>query len=230
MTTGSLGIGILVGLLLAMIAILAYLLKRNRSGGRMSIHATVEHMKSIGQLSVFKVVTKEIVTETDHTFGEFGNKYLSWVLSRKKMAMIFEFEIDFRYDLRRPEFEILGADQGSFIIKMPPCFYEVHIRDIRFYDEQKSKFLPWLLPDLLNGFLGPGFTEEDKNRLVAAARHHAQAQAEELVRSLESEVQNSAKATLQSISRAFGASFVAFDFNTEKPEAVAIAVSDQAVS
>jgi len=222
--------GIMLGLLGAVVVLLTILLLKRRPARRMSIHATVEHMKSIGQLSVFKVVTKEIVTETDHTFGEFGSKYLGWVLSRKKMAMIFEFEIDFRYDLRRPEFEILGADQGSFIIRMPPCFYEVHIRDIRFYDEQKSKFLPWLLPDLLNGFLGPGFTEEDKNRLVAAARAHAQAQAEDLVRSLESEVQNSAKSTLQSISRAFGASFVAFDFNTEKPEAVSIAVSDQAVS
>ena len=230
MTLSTLATGTVLGLLLAVVLVLAFLLSRRKSSRRLSIHATLEHMKSIGQLSVFKVVTKEIVTETDHTFGEFGSRYLGWVLSRKKMAMIFEFEIDFRYDLRRPEFEILGADQGSFIIKMPPCFYEVHIRDIRFYDEQKSKFLPWLLPDLLNGFLGPGFTEDDKNRLVAAARDHAQAQAEELVRSLESEVQNSAKSTLQSISRAFGATFVAFDFRAEKPEAGAIAVSAQAVS
>ncbi len=230
MIISTLMVGLTVGLLLALLIITVILLLRRKPARRMSIHATVEHMKSIGQLSVFKVVTKEIVTETDHSFGEFGSKYLSWALSRKKMAMIFEFEIDFRYDLRRPEFEIIGADQGSFIIKMPPCFYEVHIRDIRFYDEQKSKFLPWLLPDLLNGFLGPGFTEEDKNRLVAAARTHAQSQAEELVRSLESEVQNSAKATLQSISRAFGASFVAFDFDTDKPEAVAVEVSSQAVS
>lgn len=230
MIISSLTTGIVAGLMLALLIAAVILLLRHRPARRMSIHATVEHMKSIGQLSVFKVVTKEIVTETDHSFGEFGSKYLSWALSRKKMAMIFEFEIDFRYDLRRPEFEIIGADQGSFIIKMPPCFYEVHIRDIRFYDEQKSKFLPWLLPDLLNGFLGPGFTEEDKNRLVAAARTHAQSQAEELVQSLESEVQNSAKATLQSISRAFGASFVAFDFDTDKPEAVAVEVSSQAVS
>ncbi len=230
MIVSTLMVGLMTGLVLALLVATVILLLRRKPGRRMSIHATVEHMKSIGQLSVFKVVTKEIVTETDHSFGEFGSKYLSWALSRKKMAMIFEFEIDFRYDLRRPEFEIIGADQGSFIIKMPPCFYEVHIRDIRFYDEQKSKFLPWLLPDLLNGFLGPGFTEEDKNRLVAAARTHAQSQAEELVRSLESEVQNSAKATLQSISRAFGASFVAFDFDTDKPEAVAVEVSSQAVS
>lgn len=230
MILSTLMTGMVVGLLVALLIAAVILLLRRRPARRMSIHATVEHMKSIGQLSVFKVVTKEIVTETDHSFGEFGSKYLSWALSRKKMAMIFEFEIDFRYDLRRPEFEIIGADQGSFIIKMPPCFYGVHIRDIRFYDEQKSKFLPWLLPDLLNGFLGPGFTEEDKNRLVAAARTHAQSQAEELVQSLESEVQNSAKATLQSISRAFGASFVAFDFDTDKPEAVAVEVSSQAVS
>ena len=26
--------------------------------------------------------------------------------------------------------------------------------------------MPWLLPDLLNGALGPSFSEEDKNRLL----------------------------------------------------------------
>lgn len=181
-----------------------------------TIHSSIQHLRSIGQLSVFKVITKEIVTETDHSWGEFGAKYLQWVLSKKKMAMIFEFAIDFRYDLRRPEFEIIGADDTSYIIKMPPCFYEAHIRDIQFYDEQGSRFLPWLLPDLLSGFLSNGFSEEHKNKLVAAAKAHAEQQARELIDSLQSEVQNSAKATLQSISKAFGAKNVAFEFSKQE--------------
>lgn len=129
--------------------------------------------------------------------------------------MIFEFEIDFRYDLRRPEFQIRTLPHGGFAIDMPPCLHEVHIRDIRFYDEQGSRFLPWLLPDLLSGFVGGRFTEADKNRLVAAARDHAEQQASELIGNLQSEVQNSAKATLQSISKAFGAEDVTFEFSPQ---------------
>ena len=131
------------------------------------------------------------------------------------MAMIFEFEIDFRYDLRRPEFQIKESSESGYTISMPPCFHEAHIRDIRFYDEQRSRFLPWLLPDLVSGFLGGRFTEADKNRLVDVARSHAQQQATQLIENLQSEVQNSAKATLQSISRAFGAENVTFEFEPQ---------------
>ena len=155
---------LLVGLLV--------ILRRRKPGSSISIHSSIQHMRSIGHLSVFKVITKEIVTQTDHSWGEFGAKYLSWAISGKKMAMIFEFEIDFRYDLRRPEFQIKESSESGYTISMPPCFHEAHIRDIRFYDEQRSRFLPWLLPDLVSGFLGGRFTEADKNRLVDAARSH----------------------------------------------------------
>ncbi len=118
------------------------------------------------------------------------------------MAIIFEFEIDFRYNLQRPEFQIKESSESGYTISMPPCFHEAHILDIRFYDEQRSRFLPWFLPDLVSGFLGGRFTEADENRLVDVARSHAQ-QATQLIENLQSEVQNPAKATLQSISRAF---------------------------
>jgi len=199
---------LLVGLLV--------ILRRRKPGSSISIHSSIQHMRSIGHLSVFKVITKEIVTQTDHSWGEFGAKYLSWAISGKKMAMIFEFEIDFRYDLRRPEFQIKESSESGYTISMPPCFHEAHIRDIRFYDEQRSRFLPWLLPDLVSGFLGGRFTEADKNRLVDAARSHAQQQATQLIENLQSEVQNSAKATLQSISRAFGAENVTFEFEPQE--------------
>ena len=186
------------------------------AGAKITIHSSIQHMRSIGQLSVFKVITKEIVTQMDHTWGEFGTRYLSWVVSGKKMAMIFEFEIDFRYDLRSAQFEIRETGEDAFVITLPPCFYEAHIRDIRFYDEQRSRFLPWLLPDLVNAFVAGGFSEADKNRLVDAARTHAEQQAIELINNLQSEVQNSAEATLRSISKAFGAENVAFEFRPQE--------------
>ncbi len=207
---------VVIAVLSLMFVLTLWMLLRTRRAKRdMTIHSTIQHMKSIGQLSVFKVFTKEIVTQTDHSWGEFGAKYLSWAVSGRKMAMIFEFEVDFRYDLRRSEFRIDERGAGEYAITMPPCLHEVHIRDIRFYDEQRSKFLPWLLPDLLSGFLGGRFTEDDKNRLVSAAREHAEHQAAELIANLQSEVQNSAKATLLSISKAFGAEDVSFEFQSQ---------------
>lgn len=200
--------------LLALIAVVGtYMYARRRPGGsELTVHSTIESLRAIGELSVYKVLTKEIVTQVDHSWGEFGRRYLEWVYSSRKMAMIFEFEIDFRYDLKRSDFEIIGAGPGSYILKMPPCQYEVKVRNIHFYDEQRSKLLPFLLPDLLNSFFGGGFTEEDRNKLFSAARAHAEDQASALIKSLSSDVETSARQTLQAIGRAFAAKHVAVEF------------------
>jgi len=214
-TTGL--VSFLLGLLVTALAAAAifYVLwrrRRHEPASQVTIHSTIEQLRSIGHLSAFKVITKEIVTETDHSWGTFGSKYLSWVLSKKKMAMIFEFAIDFRYDLRRPDFTITTRGPNAYTIQMPTCQYEVQIRDIQFYDEQHAKLLPWLLPDLLSGFLMDGFSEEHRNKLLSAARRHAEQQAIELIGNYESEVQRSARSTLRSISRAFGAEEIEFEF------------------
>ncbi len=162
------------------------------AAARLRVDAGIEQLKAIGELSVFKALTKEIVTEVDHTWGEFGRKYLSWILSNKKMAMIFAFEIDFRYDLRSPDFQI-EVNGAECVFRMPPCQYKINIRDIQFYDEQKSRLIPWLLPDLLNTLFTDGFTEQDRNRLKDAARNSARRQAGSLIGQLGSEVEQSAE-------------------------------------
>jgi hypothetical protein len=170
-------------------------------------HTSLEGMRAVGELSVFKAITKEIVTETDYSFGEFGRKYLRWAFSQKKLAMIFEFQIDFRYDLRSPEFSIDsgdGADGRSARLHLPPVKAEISVRSLRFYDEQRSKLMPWLLPDLLNGAFGPGFTEEDKNRLLEGAAAHAKSHAHALIEQLRPEVEASARATLIPLAQALG--------------------------
>jgi hypothetical protein len=187
-------------------------LKRKKPANEVHVFSTIEQLRAIGELSVYKVLTKEIVTETDHSWGEIGTRYLSWVLSQKKMAMIFEFVIDFRYNLQGSGFEIVQTSEESYSITMPPCDYEVNIRNIRFYDEQGAKLMPWLLPDLINGVFSGGFSEENKNKLVDAARSHAEKQALELIGNIQSEVQKSARTTLTSISRAFGIETVEIRF------------------
>ncbi len=224
----------LIGMIAALVAVGALWIwlkvKKNKSAQEIRVFSSIEKLRAIGQLSVYKVLTKEIVTETDHTWGEFGTRYLSWVLSGKKMAMIFEFEIDFRFNLQSPQFDIKETGENAYSIAMPPCDYEVHIRDIRFYDEQGTKLLPWLLPDLLNGFVTGGFSEEDKNKLVDAAKGHAEKQALELINNIQSEVQKSAKSTLESISRAFGATDLDFKFSTQHATKLEVEVADSIAS
>ncbi len=222
--------GVVLAVIVGMVLFFYLRKKTGKPAKETRIFSSIERLRAIGQLSVYKVMTKEIVTETDHSWGEIGARYLSWVLSNKKMAMIFEFVIDFRYNLQSPDFEISETGPSEFVISMPPCDYEVHIRDIRFYDEQGSKLFPWLLPDLLNGFLGNGFSEEDKNKLVNAAKKHAENQALELINNIQSEVQKSAKSTLESISRAFGATDVDFRFTSRPATEVAVEVSDKIAS
>ncbi len=216
---------LLIGIGVGFVLMALFSLYRKFRGGKnrareVTVHSSIQELKSIGQLSVFKVLTKEIVTEVDHSWGEIGKKYLSWILSGKKMAMIFMFEVDFRYDLRSSAFQIVESGDG-FLFRMPPCLREVSIRDIHFYDEQRSKVIPWLLPDLLNSVFGSGFTEEDRNRLKDAARKAAQTQSESLISTLDADVEQSARQTLTSLARAFGVQHVDFDF-AHPPQEVAV--------
>ncbi len=215
----------LIALIAVLLALLAgagigWLLRKPKPAPASTvIHSTLEDMRAIGELSVFKAVTKEIVTETGHTFGEFGRKYLAWAFSKKKLAMIFEFDIDFRYDLRRNDFVIdTQVQQPSGIrqanITLPPCQCEVTIRDIHFYDEQKSAALPWLLPSLIGEAFGSGFSEADKNQLIAAAREHARSEAQALITKLKPEVERSARSTLTALAQSFGVKEVSIHFRS----------------
>ncbi|MFT5239150.1 MAG: hypothetical protein ACI9OU_000364 [Candidatus Promineifilaceae bacterium] len=205
-------IGILVGLVVALVGVLA-LRRRNASDGKSTqILSSIEEMRSVGELSVYKVFTKEIVTSSQHAFGDVGKKFFQWVVSTNKMAMIFSFEIDFRYNLQSPEFRITEQSEGVYHLRMPKCFYETYIKDIQIYDEKKATVMPWLLPGVLHGVFGPGFNEEDKNNLIDAAKQHASVQAKALVDRMSSEVHGSARQTLEALARGFGASRVTFDF------------------
>lgn len=183
------------------------------------IHSGVESFRAVGELSVFKAVTKEIVTQSDHAFGEFGSKYLSWAFTKKKLVMIFEFEIDCRFDLRRDDFVIditpLHNGTNKAHITLPPCHYDLAIRNIQFYDEQRSKLLPWLLPDLLNGFFDGRFSEQDKNKLITEARNHAANEAQRLIAQFKPDLERSARSTLQALAMGFGVQFVEIHFRAD---------------
>jgi hypothetical protein len=192
--------------------------RRRAEPRELVVRSSIDELRAIGELSVFKAVSKDLITHSDHTFGEFGRKYLSWAFTRKKLAMVFEFEMDFRYDLRSEQFRVEALRPAEDVgpragvaqspararIDVPPCKVEVSIKDLAFYDEQRSRLLPWLLPDLLQGFFDGRFSEDDKNRLIGAARAHAMAQAQGLAERYREQVERSAHATLAMLVRPLG--------------------------
>ena len=64
------------------------------------------YLLRIGELRVYRAYMKEIVTSVDHVWGDIGKKYFSWMLSEKKLAMVFEFEVDFVYNLLSKDFKV----------------------------------------------------------------------------------------------------------------------------
>jgi hypothetical protein len=188
------------------------------------IHSFLENLKSVGELVVFKAFTKEIVTAAANWFGDTGKRYLTWLVSNKKMAMVFEFEINFRYDLKSPDFAVSDAGDGKFNIRMPQCLYDISIRRISLYDEQKTKLLPWLLPGLVSEFFGTTFNEGEKNRLMDEALKQASFMADQLINRLSSEIEKSARQTMETLAKSFGAKSVQLDFS--KSEMVERSVTD----
>jgi Protein of unknown function (DUF4230) len=188
-----------------------------------SVASQITELRAVGELRVFKGVSKDILTHVDHSFGDFGKKYLSWAFTKKKLAMVFEFEMDFSYDLRS-DMVAMRSEAGPTgqiaIVTLPPCKVEVSIKNIQFYDEQRAKFLPWLLPDLVQGFFDGRFSEEDKNSLINAARQHALAQARELFVRYQPQVEHSAFLTLGALTKPMGAQQLKIQFALEQPAIV----------
>jgi hypothetical protein len=178
-----------------------------------NVYVSIEEMRSVGELIVYKVKAKEIVTAAEHWMGETGQRYFRWLISSKKMAMIFEFDIEFKFNLKSRDFAILDQGDGRFVLKMPPCYYDIKIIDINFYDEQSSKLLPWLLPDLINRALGTGFDEQEKNRLKDEARQQASAMSKRLAANMWTDIQRSCETTLVALAKGFGAKEVTLDFD-----------------
>ena len=124
------------------------------------------YLVSIGELRVYRAYMKEIVTSVDHVWGDIGKKYFSWMLSEKKLAMVFEFEVDFVYNLLSKDFKVFD-DINGVSIKMPRCKYDVKIKDFYFYDEQGTRLK--ILPEFLSSIFDGGVSEDEKNELVKMA-------------------------------------------------------------
>jgi hypothetical protein len=211
-------IGVGMGLLLAAAVGLTWRLGRRRAkrtaAPAVSFESFITSMKAVGDLSVFRIMTKEVIAASEHWLGEFGKKYLHWLLSEQRITLIIEFDVDFRYDLTDPAFRVERTGDQSFRISLPPCRHEVLIRDLRIHSEDKPELLPWLMPDLLGRFFTGGFSVEAKNKLIAETRHEASRFAGALVRKATAEAQASARRTLTMLAQWLGAWQVDFVFQS----------------
>ena len=205
------------GLLVAGVAYGVWRIARRKRGqaapaATVTYESFITSMKAGGELSVFRIMTKEVLTASDHWFGEFGKKYLNWLLSSQRITLVIEFDVDFRYDLTDPAFKVERRGEGSFQVTLPPCRHEVLIRDMRIHSEDKSELLPWLMPDLLGRFFTGGFSVEAKNKLITETREQATRFAGDLVSRSTGEAQKSAARTLTMLAQGLGAWRVDFDF------------------
>lgn len=180
------------------------------------VESKIVDFKSIGELNVFQIYSKEIVTKKSDGMSGLWKPLLGWSLSKKQIAIIFGFEINFIYDLRSSQFKIEEFQNDDYKITMPPCKYKYSITDMKIYDEKNSKFLPFLLPDSINGLLGVSFSEDDKNKLIDEAKNEVKALSLSMIKNLETKIHKSATDTLSAIARSFGAKNVEYVFQDNK--------------
>lgn len=211
--------GVALGAVAALIAMVIFRLGRRTAprSAPVHVHASVDSIRAVGELVVLKVFTQQIVTKTNHLMGDWGEKWMGWFLSPKKTAMIFDFMVDFRYDLRSPKFEPRVLGERSLELVMPPCFYEIQLKDIRIYDERGSALVPLLLPEWIGQVFGGKFSEKEKNDLIALARVQAEGMARQLAQRVMGEVRQSAETTLRQIARTMEFDAVAFRFSDASP-------------
>jgi len=207
-------IELLVGMVISapVAALVVWLAMRARkpSTTPFDVRASLLHFRDVGELVVFRMVSQQIVTAEDHPAGRF-RELVSWLISTKKMALVVEYGIDFKYDLRDPSLKLEADEQGRVRMELPPLQFQPHVRDIQFYDERNARWLPFLLGDITEVF-GPRFGESEKNKMLATARAQAESMAIASAAGLQSEVQASARRTLEALARGFGAPSLEIEF------------------
>ena len=167
------------------------------------------YLVSIGELRVYRAYMKEIVTSVDHVWGDIGKKYFSWMLSEKKLAMVFEFEVDFVYNLLSKDFKVFDNGKGVSI-NMPRCKYDVKIKDFYFYDEQGTRLK--ILPEFLSSIFDGGVSEDEKNELVKMAIKQVEEISKKVAVNIQSDVDRMTKETINNLLLGFNKRIDSFNF------------------
>jgi len=205
--------GTLIGILIGFI--IGFIFYKNRTQDKKeSVKVNIgSYLTRIGELRVYRAYMKEIVTSVDHVWGDIGKKYFTWMLSEKKLAMVFEFEVDFVYDLMSPDFKVLESSSGKSI-QMPKCKYDVKIKDFYFYDEQGTRLK--ILPEFLSSIFDGGVSEEEKNELVKMAIKQVEEISKKVAKNIQLDVDKTTKDTINNLIIGFNEHINSFKFYEKK--------------
>ena len=178
-------IGVLIGSVIGFLLGFIWYQKKTKTKQNPVKFDVGSYLTRIGELRVYRAYMKEIVTSVDHVWGEIGKKYFSWMLSEKKLAMVFEFEVDFVYNLFSKDFKV-EQNQSGLTVKMPRCKYDVKIKDFYFYDEQGTRLK--ILPEFLSSIFDGGVSEDEKNELVKMAIQQVEEIAKQVAKNIQIDV------------------------------------------
>jgi hypothetical protein len=182
---------------LAVIAAVIFLIFRKKINATISVHASIEKIKSVGELIAYRAYVKEIITST--------NEAPFWA-SNSKLLLICKMEIDFSYNLEESHITSLD-NSGKYKVSMPPAVRKIHMSGIHLYHEQKRKVF---------GLFGLDIELAERNRMHEQAYEQANVVAEKLYGDHAKNIQLSAEDTLGRMARSFGASEMVFEFREDK--------------
>ena len=203
-------IGVLIGSAIGFVLGFIWYQKKNKTKSNQVKFNVGSYLTRIGELRVYRAYMKEIVTSVDHVWGEIGKKYFSWMLSEKKLAMVFEFEVDFVYNLFSKDFKV-EQNQSGLSVTMPRCKYDVKIKDFYFYDEQGTRLK--ILPEFLSSIFDGGVSEDEKNELVKMAIQQVEEIAKKVAKNIQSDVDKTTRATINNLIMGFNEHIDSFQFN-----------------
>ena len=203
-------IGVLIGSVIGFLLGFIWYQKKSKTKQSPVKFNVGSYLTRIGELRVYRAYMKEIVTSVDHVWGEIGKKYFSWMLSEKKLAMVFEFEVDFVYNLFSKNFKV-EQNQNGLSVTMPRCKYDVKIKDFYFYDEQGTRLK--ILPEFLSSIFDGGVSEDEKNELVKMAIKQVEEIAKKVAKNIQSDVDKTTRATINNLIMGFDEHIDSFKFN-----------------
>ena len=203
-------IGVLIGSVIGFLLGFIWYQKKSKTKQNPVKFNVGSYLTRIGELRVYRAYMKEIVTSVDHVWGEIGKKYFSWMLSEKKLAMVFEFEVDFVYNLFSKNFKV-EQNQNGLSVTMPRCKYDVKIKDFYFYDEQGTRLK--ILPEFLSSIFDGGVSEDEKNELVKMAIKQVEEIAKKVAKNIQSDVDKTTRATINNLIMGFDEDIDSFKFN-----------------
>jgi len=160
------------------VALLVMLVRRPKSAS-LTIHTSLERIRSMGELTALSAYIKEVVTMKINEKSIFT--------TTGKIILICPYRIEFRYNLRKTK---ISKNGDSITIILPPHKVEPIPGKIEFYDERKSAVL---------GLWHADFDVDVRNKMVHDAGEQAIKQAEIMQEDLQEQVQHSVKSTLRNL-------------------------------